>query len=93
MSTFMLFIKTRKNLPACHFLISGVEICPEWMVVRKSDCRESYWSAQKTCEHPEQMLVGTVCGFSRCDCPEPTVLDTETGYCYDVDNCPTKHAE
>ncbi|KAF9806434.1 hypothetical protein SFRURICE_001229 [Spodoptera frugiperda] len=68
-----------------------VDICPEWMIQRKSNCSASYWPAQKTCEHPEQMLVGTVCGFSRCDCPDPLVLDTETGFCYDVDNCPTKH--
>ncbi|XP_028173425.1 uncharacterized protein LOC114362306 [Ostrinia furnacalis] len=72
---------------------SCVDFCPEWMVEVKSDCAQSYWKSQRTCEHPDAMLVGTVCGFSRCDCPEHTVLDTETGYCYDVDNCPTKHSE
>ncbi|KAJ0177111.1 hypothetical protein K1T71_007120 [Dendrolimus kikuchii] len=72
---------------------SCVEICPEWMVEKKNSCFQSYWNAQRTCEHPEVMLVGTVCGFSRCDCPDGLVLDSETGYCYDVDNCPTKHKE
>ncbi|CAB3223986.1 unnamed protein product [Arctia plantaginis] len=70
---------------------SCVETCPDWMIVVKSDCTKSYWLAQRTCDNPQEMLVGTVCGFSRCDCPDPTVLDTDTGVCYDVDNCPTKH--
>ncbi|KAJ8728042.1 hypothetical protein PYW08_016427 [Mythimna loreyi] len=68
-----------------------VESCPEWMIQTISNCSLSYWPAQKTCDHPEETLVGTVCGFSRCDCPDTTVLDTETGICYDVDNCPTRH--
>lgn len=69
----------------------GVEDCPEHMIKRIHNCSESFWPAQKTCRNLEEILVGIVCGFSRCDCPDPTVLDTETGFCYDLDNCPTKH--
>ncbi|CAK1547088.1 unnamed protein product [Leptosia nina] len=69
----------------------SIDKCPEHLIRIKSDCSKSFWTAQKTCEHPEDILVGTMCGFSRCDCPDPMVLDTETGFCYDVDNCPTKH--
>ncbi|KAG6445870.1 hypothetical protein O3G_MSEX004142 [Manduca sexta] len=71
---------------------SCVDSCPEWMMIKTSNCVQSYWMAQKTCDHPEDRLVGAVCGFSRCDCPDPTVLDTDTGFCYDIDNCPTTHA-
>ncbi|XP_073945148.1 uncharacterized protein [Choristoneura fumiferana] len=69
-----------------------VDSCPDWLRERKSNCSQTYWPAQRTCENPELTLVGTVCGFSRCDCPDAMVLDTETGFCYDEDNCPTKHA-
>ncbi|CAG4980151.1 unnamed protein product [Colias eurytheme] len=65
--------------------------CPDHMIIKHSNCNQTYWYSQRTCEHPEPTLVGAVCGFARCDCPEETVLDEETGYCYDVDNCPTKH--
>ncbi|KAJ8730203.1 hypothetical protein PYW07_017241 [Mythimna separata] len=41
-----------------------VESCPEWMIQRTSNCSLTYWPAQRTCDHPEEMLVGTVCGFS-----------------------------
>ncbi|RVE44456.1 hypothetical protein evm_010860 [Chilo suppressalis] len=70
---------------------SCVDDCPDWMVEVKCNCSATFWRSQRTCDHPAAMLVGTVCGFSRCDCPESTVLDTDTGYCYEVDNCPTKH--
>lgn len=69
----------------------GVDGCPEWMVITTNDCKQSFWAAQRTCDHPEERFVGTVCGFARCDCPDPMVLDTDTGHCYDFDNCPTKH--
>ncbi|CAK1595979.1 unnamed protein product [Parnassius mnemosyne] len=70
-----------------------VDACPEWMVMKKSDCKQAYWIAQQTCEQPEPALIDVSCGFARCDCPEPMVLDTYSGYCYDIDNCPTRHFE
>ncbi|CAH2268979.1 jg16004 [Pararge aegeria aegeria] len=72
---------------------SCVEKCPEHLVQNVCDCTQNYWLAQRTCTSPQSTLVGTVCGFSRCDCPDGLVLDTDTGYCYDIDNCPTKHIE
>ncbi|XP_045772143.1 uncharacterized protein LOC123872055 [Maniola jurtina] len=70
---------------------SCVEKCPDHLVEKLCDCSKNFWPAQRTCTNPQRTLVGTVCGFSRCDCPGDMVLDTETGYCYDLDNCPTKH--
>ncbi|KAM3964352.1 uncharacterized protein ACR2FA_001324 [Aphomia sociella] len=70
---------------------SCIDACPEWLVIKKSNCTELYWESQRTCEHPVATFVNTICGFARCDCYDPMVLDTVTGYCYDVDNCPTIH--
>ncbi|KPJ02715.1 hypothetical protein RR46_09918 [Papilio xuthus] len=67
----------------------GVEDCPEWMVLVRSNCKDVFWLQQRTCDHPESALEGVTCGFSRCDCPEPMVLDTNSFNCYDADNCPT----
>lgn len=56
-----------------------------------SDCKESIWKSQKTCEDPVSKLVSFMCGYARCDCPNPLVLDTKTGYCYALEDCPVDH--
>nr|XP_032520868.1 uncharacterized protein LOC116772697 isoform X2 [Danaus plexippus plexippus] len=83
---------TESTTSSCLWHIdSCVDKCPDNLVITESNCNQSYWLAQRTCKDPEITLVGTVCGFSRCDCPGTTVMDTETGFCYEVDNCPMKH--